>query len=363
MFKRGGAGRGVAVMLSVLLWWPTVAMAQQGGDAERELVVGTRAVPPFAMQNDAGEWSGLAVELWQHIAEEQGYAYRFESRDLAGLFDGLEDGSLDVVAAATTVTAQREARFDFTHPYFTTGLGIAVRTEQRGMLGSLLALLSLELLGVLALLALVLMGVGALAWLFERRRNAAQFRDGPAGLGDGFWWSAVTMTTVGYGDKAPITPGGKLVALVWMFASLILISTFTAAIASALTVTRLESQVQGPEDLPRVRVATVAQSTSALYLDDRRIIHRSYTTAEQALAALVAGEVDAVVYDQPILQYLVLEHAPGRARVLPDTFNRQYYGLGLQLGSDLRGPVNIALLDALASQWWRDRRYRYLGEE
>lgn len=362
MFQWRMASGVLAAVLVLVMGWPALVMGQQG-EPGRELVVGTREVPPFAMRNGVGEWHGLAIELWQRIADDLDLDHRFESRDLAGLLEGLEDGSLDVVAGAVTVTADRESAMDFTHPFFTTGLGIAVRTQRQGLGGALLALLSTDVLGVIAALALVLMAVGALTWLFERRRNSGQFRGGAAGIGDGFWWSAVTMTTVGYGDKAPVTLGGKLVAVVWMFAGLVLISTFTAAIASALTVTRLESSVAGPEDLPRVRVATVAHSTSALYLDRRRISYREYDTAERAMNALVAGEVEAVVYDQPILQYLVVEHAEGQARVLPGTFVRQYYGLGLPRGSELRQQVNVALLEALASGWWSEQRYRYLGEQ
>ena len=116
-------------------------------------------------------------------------------------------------------------------------------------------------------LALVLLGVGLLVWWFERRKNPNQFGGNPAkGIGSGFWWSAVTMTTVGYGDKAPLTVGGRLVALVWMFVALIIISSFTAAITSSLTVTQLESAVKGPEDLPKIRVGAIENTTSESYL-------------------------------------------------------------------------------------------------
>jgi CubicO group peptidase (beta-lactamase class C family) len=47
------------------------------------------------------------------------------------------------------------------------------------------------------------------------------------GIGIGIWWATVTMTTVGYGDKAPMTPGGRIVGLIWMFVGVITISGFT----------------------------------------------------------------------------------------------------------------------------------------
>lgn len=49
---------------------------------------------------------------------------------------------------------------------------------------------------------------------------------------DGVWWAAVTMGTVGYGDKYPITTGGRIVGLFLIFAGVGLMSLFTATIAS-----------------------------------------------------------------------------------------------------------------------------------
>ena len=47
-----------------------------------------------------------------------------------------------------------------------------------------------------------------------------------------FWWAIVTMTTVGYGDFSPETPGGRIFAVFIMFAGITLVSLLTASISS-----------------------------------------------------------------------------------------------------------------------------------
>lgn len=52
------------------------------------------------------------------------------------------------------------------------------------------------------------------------------------GPDDALWWAFVTMTTVGYGDKYPVTPGGRLLAALLMISGVGLFGTFTGFIAS-----------------------------------------------------------------------------------------------------------------------------------
>jgi ABC-type amino acid transport substrate-binding protein len=219
-----------------------------------------------------------------------------------------------------------------------------------------------RLVRALAALLAVLFVVGVIVWLFERKRNAEQFGGSPVkGIGAGFWWSAVTMTTVGYGDKAPLTPGGRIVGLIWMFVSIVTISGFTAAIASALTVSQLDTAVSGPDDLPNVRVGSISNTTSGNYLKRNHIVFHSYESPAAGLEGLANDEIDAMVYDAPILRYLANRHHRGVLTVLPQTFERQDYGIGLPTKSPYREEINRVLLEELNKAWWNDAQFQYFG--
>ncbi len=328
------------------------------------LRVGTKVAPPFAMKSADGLWTGISIDLWRELARELDLQYEFIEQDLNGLITGVSVGQLDVAIAALTVTHTREAILDFSHPYYTTGLSIAVPQSRQNRLGLLFdALFSGAFLRVVAYLGSVLLLFGLLMWILERRRNSGQFAPRPlSGIGDGFWWAAVTMTTVGYGDKAPLTLGGRLLGLVWMFAGIILISTFTAAITTSLTVAELGSNIRGPQDLVRVRVGTVGDSTSEAYLQAQRINYQAYPSVDRALADAAAGKLEAVVYDTPLLKYLISQQPTEPLQVLDSEFDRQSYAIALPTNSPLREPLNRELLRFLQQPQWAEISYRYLGE-
>ena len=326
------------------------------------LIVGVKEAPPFATKDDRGSWEGISIELWNRIAEMNGFSCEFREMEFEELLDAVAREEVDAGVSAITVTSAREEAFDFTQPFFLSGLGIAVREKSGDWWSIIRGFFSFEFLRIVSVLALVLLVSGFLVWLFERRRNPDQF-GGPAssGVGSGFWWAAVTMTTVGYGDKAPKTAGGRLVALVWMFASLVIISGFTAAITTSLTVGSLDGAVKGPGDLHSVRTATVSGSTSQHYLEEEYIAYREFDTLPEALRALREGRVDAVVYDEPIMRYAVSTGKVAGVTVLEQSFRYEYYAIALPPGSRLRESVNRSLLQFTASREWRSILFRYLN--
>jgi len=84
--------------------------------------------------------------------------------------------------------------------------------------------------GVLAavLAAIVLATICSVAILYVETLPASTIRSAP----DAAWWAISTMTTVGYGDVVPATPGGKAIAAVLMVAGVALFTTFSGFLAS-----------------------------------------------------------------------------------------------------------------------------------
>lgn len=333
----------------------------------REILVGTKQAPPFVIRTPDGRWSGISIDLWNQVALARGWRTQFRAFDKAtDIVEAAAAGKIDVGIAALSVTAEREKVTDFTHPYFRSGLAIAVSTRAGSDWMSLAnALTSGPFLATVGALLALLFATGAVMWLIERKHNAAQFPNEPMnGVASGFWWSAVTMTTVGYGDKAPVTLLGRAVAVVWMFAALILTAVFTAQLTSSLTIERISGPVRGVEDLNKARVGILDGASSREYFSARGIFVRPMPDMSSALQALEDGRIDAFVHDAPLLRFEIARNPKGnRFDLLPDLFETQYYAAVLPQDSPLRETINQTLLDIVSSDAWPVIQARYLGAD
>ncbi len=345
----------------------TFTFTYASGDAPKrsELLVGTKIAPPFAMKNDDGEWEGISIELWKRIALSLEMKFKFQEHNLKTLLEGVESKSLDVAIAAITITGDRERKFDFTHSYYTTGLGIAVPdTDTSGWMSVIKGIFSRQMLLMLLVLGLLWIAIGATVWLVERKKNPQHFDSNPIkGIFSGAWWAAVTMTTVGYGDMAPKTLAGRLIALLWMLASLLIVSSVIAGVASSLTIARLDRFISSPADLSKGKIASIKSSVSDNYLKKRGIHPVYFGSVVEGLRALKENKVDAMVYDAPLLQYNINKSFSSDLMMLDYLFESQNYGIALPENSPLREKINRAILDITHSQKWKTILDTYLGTQ
>lgn len=333
------------------------------GQEPETLRVATKPFVPFAMEKE-GRWEGFSIDLWNAIALELGLATEWvPTATVADLLATLTDGRAEAAMAGITITSEREKTIDFSHAFYESGLQVLVATDgQSSGLAVFKGLLSWALVKFVAgFLGILFLAANAM-WLFEHRKNSAMFPTNYVkGVWEAFWWTAVTVTTVGYGDKSPIGVGGRIVGLIWMFAGIILISYFTASVTTILTVDRLEGSISGPEDLPGKRVATPAGTTASGWLASKGIDRVEVDSIESAYATLLDGKADAVVYDTPALVYYANHDGFGRVRAVGRVFAKQNYGIGLVQGSPWRERINRTLLVVREKGTYDDIYQKWFG--
>lgn len=172
---------------------------------------------------------------------------------------------------------------------------------------------------------------------------------------------AETMTTDGYGDKVPMTAPGRLVCFLVMLTGVVVISLFTAAATSLLTVSHLRPRVPSKGDLPHAVSVAIEGSTAAEYLRRNRLPLVTAQTFDEAQRILERGDAAAFVHPRVALQAGLHRH-PGRVLILPLALEEQFYAFPLPSNAAHRAWLNRALQAQLDSPEWDATAARYLRE-
>jgi polar amino acid transport system substrate-binding protein len=110
---------------------PLIAQTSDDFDLPDTVKVGIKPVIPFVIDNDDGVYSGISILFWEKVAEDLGLVYEYQRYDkLESLLDAVAKEEVDLAVGAITITDEREMMMDFTHSYFSSGLGVAVQTNE-----------------------------------------------------------------------------------------------------------------------------------------------------------------------------------------------------------------------------------------
>jgi polar amino acid transport system substrate-binding protein len=343
---------------------PTAEPTPTPPAAKKTLKVYTKPIEPFSFQKDERAM-GFSVELWDRIARELGVQYEWVWVASVGeVIDAVKNGQGDVGIAAISITSEREAAVDFSTPFYQSGLGILVHAQGRSIFSLMKETFwtaSTAKWGLILLLLLV--ACAHLVWWFERKSNAEQFPQPYAkGLWESSWWAISTILSGGCDAKGPNHVLGRLFGALWMLTCIIVITYFTAAITTVMTVNQLTSDIDGPNDLPGKKVATVKGSTAERYLNAHGVKVSAFDKIDGAYEALEKKDVVAVVYDQPILAYH-LKIAGSSGEDVVGLFERQNYGIALPSGSPMRKDVNRILLKLGEDGFLDELRTKWFGDE
>ena len=358
------SARRAAFLLLALL--AAAASAQPAPDVEPgggPLTVAVTEAPPFAERSPDGVWDGLGVAVAEDVGQVLGRPVQVVGVPHDSVLAVVARGEIDLVL--TTMTAAGEAVVDFSAPFYSARLGVA-RERGNRVFDVLGRLFTMTFFWIAAGIAVLLLIVGAIMWVVERRSEGDDFRAGPRGLWDGFWWAGVTMTTIGYGDTVPTSVGGRVIALFWMLVSMAVTAALTASLVSALGLRTAAGGGAGgtvslPEDLQGERVGVVEGSAAGRVLREARVETLPFPSAEAGLGAVEADSLDAFVGSAPSLRSA--RSAGSMLRIETTGAELERWAFATAEGSPLREAISRAVLERVHSPEWPSVVRRYVGSE
>lgn len=335
------------LLLVLLLWLPTTVVAQT------RFRLATTGEKPYFIQFQSGEADGYCLDVWERCSKELGFTNTYISfPDSEAALDALQNGQVDGALGPLAITAERIQQLDFTVPYDQLNLAVLVRVRDASVFDRLRPFFNrAALVGSLLLLAVLLL-VGLVIWLLERKRNPEHFHPDPRrGLEDGVWFAITTATTVGYGDRFPVTLRGRAVTVFWLLVSSVAFSTATALLSTALMLSHLPgSSSMRLRDLVGERLALVRGSITESTLsriESPKVRTRDLT---EAIQLLQDQRVDMVVSTSMLLNYHVrVSQNEANFRVIELVGKSHFLCFALPKGSDWTSKLNYILLSLNAS--------------
>lgn len=364
------------VILRLLLAVTALAVASATYAAEQDEATTTRLnvavaeCPPFVIF-ESGQYSGLAVYLWERVGREMGLDWTYTEYQLGGLLEVIESSNPaelpDVGISCTSVTAEREQLIDFSHSFHETYTAIAVRettlwSAVTGFFSSPAVFTAiLIVLGIAAL-------IGAVFYLLEHNINKKLFSNNTI-LGRILEPVIIGLMFV---TNGPIrfyrfkTLSARVLSTILTLSSTFFIASITAVLASSFTLNAMQTGVRTLDDLRTLHVGALAASTSSAFLSANGIKHQTRQDLDTLVNELDAGELDAIVSDAAFLQYRINQgKQQGQFKsltVLPYELEAQNYAFMLVEDSPLREGINRALLTERMQADWRAKFLEYLGE-
>lgn len=365
-----------AVISKVLLLFLLLIATRPGlaQDAQQEpqpslpagsITVGLYVSPPFVMEEN-GVYTGMAIDLWESLALKNELAFEYKAYPtIRELVDATANREIGVAVTNLTITRKRANRIDFTQPWFDAGLRILVPDSQGASFSEVMTGLSdsgyLRAYGWLALVVLV---ATVLMTVFDRRFDKGFPKGWPEGVSESFY-SVMSVVTSG---KAPSRKNlfgwpGRIWQALWLVCGIAVMAYVTSSVTSVMTTLSLTNQINSVADLPSKAIGVFAGSVAEEYAQASGWSYLELDAIDDAVAALKAGRIDAVVGDAPVLEYYAHTHPGEDVDVVGPIFEPDKYGFALANNSRWTRPMTLELLTAHETELIEQLRVRYFGDE
>ena len=340
-----------------------------------QLRVGVAGAPPFVIYGSETDRKksikGISLDVWRDISDSQGWESEyFPQTSVSEAIAKVSSGELDILVGSISITPERmkNPEIFFTQPYFGSSVGVMVKPEVISLWSRVAPFFGITALSSAGILTLLLFIVGNLIWLAEHRRNSEEFHPRYAeGIQNGMWFALVTLTTVGYGDRSPKTKFGQLITSIWMIVALLSFSSITAGLASAFTAALSETvdqpSLQKPSDLNGMGVAVVADTSAVQWAEFYQAEVTSAKNLQGAVDLLTSGQVEAVMFDRPVLVYHQNQNPKLNLLVTPIRISLEPYGFILPADNPLETNINFQLVDLVYGKQMAIFTERWLGTD
>ncbi|NP_001191543.1 glutamate receptor subunit protein GluR7 precursor [Aplysia californica] len=248
------------------------AEAVDQGPGNKVYVVSAYETEPYVIRNASSPsgFSGFCVELLDMIAKAKNFSYRIELTDTVGkeqsngswngVMGALIDRKADIGIGDLTINLVREQQVDFTKPFLTLGITILYKRPAPKSLNlfSFLQPLSVD---VWVYMIAAYLCVSFMLFVIARFSPYEWCNPHPCNpdtdevenqftVMNSLWFTIGSLMQQGC-EIAPRALSTRMVAGMWWFFTLIMISSYTANLAAFLTVERMVSDINSADDLAK----------------------------------------------------------------------------------------------------------------
>ncbi|XP_064079193.1 glutamate receptor ionotropic, kainate 2-like isoform X3 [Macrobrachium nipponense] len=375
----------------------------------KTLIVTSLLAAPYNMLRETSEqmtgndrYEGFCVDLIQEISEILGFNYTVKLADDGqhgkyeekrkrwnGMIGELLDQRADLAIGDLTITYEREQVVDFTMPWMNLGITILYRkpTKKPPNLFSFLSPLSLD---VWLYMATAYLAVSLLLFVLARFSpyewsNPHPCDQTPEKLENEFsllnclWFCIGSLMQQG-GDILPKAVSTRIVAGMWWFFTLIMISSYTANLAAFLTVERMESPIESAEDLAKqtkIKYGSMGGGSTYTFFSTSKVptYQRMFSFMESQTPSVYTKNNDegvkrvqksdglyAYMMESSSIEYITERYCD--LTQVGGPLDSKSYGIALPPGSPYTHAISGAILSLqesgklqeLRTRWWKHKK-------
>lgn len=379
---------------------------QEGDQRDLLIVTSIRNEPYFMnkqttkIESGNARYEGYAIDLIDELSRLVGFDYQFkevddgkygkydeEKKEWNGMIREVMSGKADLAIADLSITSIREDAVDFTLPFMSTGISILFKKPTTKEL-ELFSFLSpfethvwIYVFGAYNIVSSLLFVVGRVSpyeWEDPHpcRREDKILRN-QFSVTNSFWFTMAAVMQQG-SDLAPRSLSTRLVAAIWYFFTLIMISSYTANLAAFLTVEKVVYPIERAEELYRhpqhIKYGCVESGSTGTFFQNSKpssTFKKMYEemifvhSNEQGKAEVERGNY-AFFMESTSIEYTIERNC--NLTQIGGLLDSKGYGIALAKNStrkrDYRTKLSEAILslqesgvlEVLKNRWWKEKR-------